>query len=42
MTLRHFIGHSGKRTVEIGAVALWYPFMLAKLSWPVNIAIALF
>ena len=26
MTLRHFIGYHVKRTVVIGAVAMWYPF----------------
>ena len=37
-----FFLHSVKRTVEIGAVALWYLFMLAKLSRRVNIAKTLF
>ena len=32
MTLCHVIGHSLKRTVEIGAVAMWYQFVLAKVS----------
>ena len=32
MTLRHFIGHVVKRTVEIGAVALWYQLVLEKIS----------
>ena len=27
MTLRRIIEHSVKRTVEIGAVALWYQFV---------------
>ena len=31
-----------KRTVEIGAVALWYQFLLDKNAWSVNIAKALF
>ena len=29
MTSRHMIGHSVKRTIDIGAVALWYQFVLA-------------
>ena len=28
MTSRHDMGHSVKMTVEIGAVALWYQFLL--------------
>ena len=36
------MGHWVKRTVEIGAVALWYQFMLEKISCHVNIAKALF
>ena len=32
MTLRHDLGHGVKKTVEIGAVALWYQFLLEKLS----------
>ena len=42
MTLRHDMGHSVRRTVEIGAVALWYQFLLEKVSQRVNIAKALF
>ena len=32
MMLRHDMGHSVKRTAEIGAVAMWYQFVLAKFS----------
>ena len=42
MTLRHDMGHNVKRTDDIGAVASWYQFLLAKFSWCVNIAKALF
>ena len=31
MTLRHDMGHSVKRTVEIGAVASWYQFLLENI-----------
>ena len=42
MTLRHVIGYNVKRTVVIGAVALWYQLVLAKFSKRTNIAKALF
>ena len=42
MTLRHDMGHSIKRTDEVGAVALWYQFLLEKFLKLVNIAKALF
>ena len=38
MRLRHDMGHSVKRSVELGAVALWYHFVLGKLSQLANIA----
>ena len=41
MQLHYDIGHSVKRTVEIGAVALWYQFLLEKFSL-YDIAKALF
>ena len=32
MTFRHGMGHSVKRIVEIGAVAVWYDLLLEKFS----------
>ena len=42
MTLGNFIGPTVKRTVGIGAIAMWYPFGLANLSEHVGIAKTLF
>ena len=47
MALHHDMGHSAKMTVETGAVALWYQFlleemMMMEISLPSGLIVSLF